>query len=185
MLSFHSVLLFSFPFYKCSIQFVLSYRRFQISSPWLFIDMCFYTVVSAVMIKRRQCQKNYKWQNFQNKRNGNLVYQSCVWATCKHTDVKKKMFCYPDVNSEITLNIGMFCLYCANQPSVSEYMPVHTVSTKQMNNLTAPYIFHPDVLPSCSQSISPVLTVGTWYKLQITIITFGAFPQKTPDVLTF
>lgn len=72
-------------------------------------------------IKRTINGKNVK------RCNSNPVYQSCVCATCKHTDVKKKMFHYPDVNSEITFKFAMFGLYCANQPSVSEYMTVHTV----------------------------------------------------------
>lgn len=63
---------------------------------------------------------SYKWQTFEKRCNVNLVYQGCVSATCKHTDVKKKkMFHYPDVNSERILNIEMLYLYCANQPSVS------------------------------------------------------------------
>ena len=62
---------------------------------------------------------NYKWQTFKKKCSGNLVSQGCVSAMCKHTDIKKKMFHSPDVNSEITLNIEMLYLYCANWPSVS------------------------------------------------------------------
>lgn len=62
---------------------------------------------------------NYKWQTCTKKRNGNLVSQGYVSAMWKHTDVKKKMFHYPDVNSEITLNIKMLYLYCANWASVS------------------------------------------------------------------
>lgn len=62
---------------------------------------------------------NYKWQTYTKKSNGNLVSQGYVSAMCKHTDVKKKMFHYPDVNFEITLNIEVLYLYCANWASVS------------------------------------------------------------------
>lgn len=43
---------------------------------------------------------NAKWQYLEKKCNGNIGYQNCVCATCKHTDVRIH---YPDVNSEITL----------------------------------------------------------------------------------
>lgn len=132
MLSVHVVFFFSISFLKMFNKIHSEIQKIVFPNVFNF-HLSGFSLIHVSTLWFQQIwlnDNNIKWTiNGKNVKrcNSNPVYQSCVCATCKHTDVKKKMFHYPDVNSEITFKFAMFGLYCANQPSVSEYMTVHTV----------------------------------------------------------